>query len=116
VVDAVQELLDTEDLCLSPGKADSATLHVYSAAPDRGQQWNSASIVALEDYSDKGWSLLSVAGDGLSSMAVRSHAEPVLERLRAALSGVELKGRSDQELLGSAGSIGVSVHQDRNGS
>jgi len=94
--DAVHVPLDTDDLCRSLGEADFATLPVHGAAPDRstyllrpdlGRQLDSASAAALAGYPDKGWDLLAVVGDGLSSLAVRRHAQPVLERLRAALPG-----------------------------
>lgn len=92
--DAVHVPLDTGSLAGSLNAAGFDTLQVHSAAPDRatyllrpdlGRKLDSASIAALAQYPDKGWDLLAVVGDGLSSMAVSRHALPVLERLRAAL-------------------------------
>ena len=92
--DAVHVPLDTGELCRLLNEAGFATLPVHSAAPDRstyllrpdlGRKLNSASIAALETFPDKRWDLIVMVGDGLSSVAVRKHAQPVLERLRAAL-------------------------------
>lgn len=89
--DAVHVPLDTDDLCRSLNQVGFATLPVHSAAPNRstyllrpdlGRKLDSASIAALEKFPDKGWDLIVVIGDGLSSVAVRKNAQPVLERLR----------------------------------
>lgn len=94
--DAVHVPLDTDDLCRSLEAAGFATVPVHSAAPDRstyllrpdlGRKLDGASIAALQAYPDKACDLLVMVGDGLSSMAVRRHAQPVLERLRAMLPG-----------------------------
>lgn len=69
------------------------TLLVHSAAPDRhtylqrpdlGRKLNEESAQALDDYAaqqGKGYDLAIVIADGLSSLAVRRHSLPFLDKL-----------------------------------
>jgi ethanolamine ammonia-lyase small subunit len=92
--DAVHRPLDLAALADELAQAGFATLNVKSAAPDRstyllrpdlGRELAPDSIDNLRVRPDKGWDLVTVVGDGLSSMAVSRHAKPLLERIRAAL-------------------------------
>jgi ethanolamine ammonia-lyase small subunit len=92
--DAVHRPLDMAALADELAQAGFATLNGKSAAPDRatyllrpdlGRELAPDSIDALRAYPEKGWDLIAVVGDGLSSMAVSRHAKPLLERIRVAL-------------------------------
>lgn len=90
--DAVHTALDVESLDRSLVAAGFQTVRVHSAAPDRatyllrpdlGRQLDPASRTSLQDHPDQGCDVLTVIADGLSSLAVTRHAQPVLEALRA---------------------------------
>jgi ethanolamine ammonia-lyase small subunit len=92
--DAVHRPLDMAALADELAQAGFATLNVKSAAPDRatyllrpdlGRELAPDSIDTLRAYPEKGWDLIAMVGDGLSSMAVSRHAKPLLERMRDAL-------------------------------
>jgi ethanolamine ammonia-lyase small subunit len=92
--DAVHRPLDLAALADELEQSGFDTLSVKSAAPDRstyllrpdlGRELAPDSADALRAHPDKGWDLIAVVGDGLSSMAVSRHARPLLERIRAAL-------------------------------
>ncbi|HEY3326019.1 MAG TPA: ethanolamine ammonia-lyase subunit EutC [Novimethylophilus sp.] len=90
--DAVHLPLDVDALCRSLGDAGFETLRVRSAAPDRaayllrpdlGRRLDADAAATLQDYPHKGFDLSIVVGDGLSSLAIKNHAQPLLEQLRA---------------------------------
>lgn len=94
--DAVHRPLDLAGLRGALQAAGFDTLEVKSGAPDRssyllrpdlGRQLAVESEDSLRAYPHKHWDLVVVVGDGLSSLAVGSHAQPLLERLRADLPG-----------------------------
>ena len=90
--DAVHRPLDQADFCRSLEAAGFEVVQVRSAAPDRptyllrpdlGRQLDPGSISTLQADARHGCDVLLVVGDGLSSLAVGNHAQPVLEQLRA---------------------------------
>lgn len=92
--DAVHCPLDAESFCNGLHERGFETLCVKSAAPDRasyllrpdlGRALSADSAGCLQDCAYKDWDVLFVVGDGLSSLAVASHARPVLECLRSLL-------------------------------
>jgi ethanolamine ammonia-lyase small subunit len=89
--DAVHAPLDVENFCKHLHAAGFDTLQVQSAVPDRasyllrpdlGRRLDAASVNRLQDDSRKGCDVALVVGDGLSSLAVSSHALAVLQALR----------------------------------
>lgn len=89
--DAVHAPLDVENFCEKLQAAGFDTLQVQSAVPDRasyllrpdlGRRLDVASVNRLQDDSRKGCDVALVVGDGLSSLAVSSHALAVLQALR----------------------------------
>lgn len=91
--DAVHAPLDVGSFCAGLQASDFDARAVQSAAwdrytyllrPDLGRQLDAGSVERLLDIAPKGWDVLPVVGDGLSALAVSSHARAVLERLRAA--------------------------------
>ncbi|HEX8978373.1 MAG TPA: ethanolamine ammonia-lyase subunit EutC [Parasulfuritortus sp.] len=92
--DAVHRPLDLAALADELKQSGFDTLNVRSAAPDRsayllrpdlGRELAPDSADTLRTQPEKGWDLVAVVGDGLSSLAVGRHARPLLERIRAAL-------------------------------
>ena len=92
--DAVHRPLDLAALADELKQSGFDTITVKSAVPDRsayllrpdlGRELAPDSTDALRAQPEKGWDLVAVVGDGLSSLAVSRHARPVLERIRAAL-------------------------------
>lgn len=92
--DAVHCPLDAENFCAGLHAAGFEAVRVKSAAPDRasyllrpdlGRTLSVDSAGCLQDCACKGWDAVFVVGDGLSSLAVASHAMPVLECLRSLL-------------------------------
>ena len=88
--DAVHLPLDIAALCAELAQDGFATLAVESAAnnrhtyllrPDLGRKLSEASASALAAH-PKGFDLAILVGDGLSSMAIKNHALPMLEALR----------------------------------
>lgn len=88
--DAVHVPLDTAALEQQLHQAGFETLQVQSAAPDRhtyllrpdlGRKLNDVSASLLAAYPQKVFDLLLLVGDGLSSLAVKNHARPVLEEI-----------------------------------
>jgi ethanolamine ammonia-lyase small subunit len=70
-------------------------LPVHSAAPDRasyllrpdlGRRLDAPSVEQLKQSARKGFDVLPIVADGLSSLAVSRHAPAVLEALRASFS------------------------------
>jgi len=94
--DAVHAPLDVENFCEQLHAAGFATLQVQSAVPDRasyllrpdlGRRLDAASVNRLQDDPRKGCDVALVVGDGLSSLAVSSHALAVLQALRKVFPG-----------------------------
>lgn len=92
--DAVHRPLDLAALADELKQSGFDTIAVKSAVPDRstyllrpdlGRELAPDSADALRAQPEKGWDLVAVVGDGLSSLAVSRHARPLLERIRAAL-------------------------------
>ncbi len=98
--DAVHLALDVDALEASIQSQGFNTLRVHSRAPDRasyllrpdwGRSLDEHSLSVLEDYKKQmvgmveQVDLLIVIGDGLSSLAVSRHVQPMLEALRNAL-------------------------------
>lgn len=101
--DAVHLALDADALEADIQAQGFATIQVHSRAPDRasyllrpdwGRSLDEASLSKLRDYKNAGNSrnaatapidFLIVVGDGLSSLAVSRHAQPLLEEIRNAL-------------------------------
>jgi ethanolamine ammonia-lyase small subunit len=91
--DAVHVPLDAEDFCGNLQGAEFEVVQVQSAAPDRatyllrpdlGRRLDADSVNRLQDDSRKGCDVALVIGDGLSSLAVSSHALAVLQAMRTA--------------------------------
>jgi ethanolamine ammonia-lyase small subunit len=68
--------------------------HTYLQRPDLGRRLDDASRAALEDAfrarpddRERGFDLVVVIGDGLSSRAVQEHAVPLVDALAARLDG-----------------------------
>jgi ethanolamine ammonia-lyase small subunit len=89
--DAVHIPLDVALLEQALRQAGFDTLQVQSAAPDRhtyllrpdlGRRLNDDSASVLAAHPQKAYDLLLLVGDGLSSLAVKNHALPVLEEIR----------------------------------
>ncbi len=89
--DAVHTPFEADALAQSLHRAGFATLsvqsratdrHTYLLRPDLGRRLSEAGANLLNDYPDKGFDLLLVVGDGLSSLAVHNHARPLLEAMR----------------------------------
>ncbi len=95
--DAVHLPLDVDTLEAGIQSQGFNTIQVHSRAPDRasyllrpdwGRSLDENSLSILGDYKKKlvqQVDLLIVVGDGLSSLAVSRHVQPVLEELRNAL-------------------------------
>lgn len=101
--DAVHLALDADALEADIQAQGFATIQVHSRAPDRasyllrpdwGRSLDEASLSKLRDYKNAGNAsnsaatpidFLIVVGDGLSSLAVSRHAQPLLEEIRNAL-------------------------------
>jgi ethanolamine ammonia-lyase small subunit len=60
--------------------------HTYLQRPDLGRRLDDASRAALEG-AERGYDLVVVIGDGLSSRAVQEHAVPLVDALSARLDG-----------------------------
>lgn len=89
--DAVHTHFESEALAQSLQQAGFETLsvqsratdrHTYLLRPDLGRRLSEAGANLLNDYPEKGFDLLLVVGDGLSSLAVHNHAQPLLEAIR----------------------------------
>lgn len=89
--DAVHIPLDTSALEQQLREAGFDTLQVQSAAadrhtyllrPDLGRKLAEDSAAALAAYPRKDFDLLLLIGDGLSSLAVKNHALPLLAEIR----------------------------------
>jgi len=89
--DAVHLPLDVAALCAELAQADFATIAVESAVnnrqtyllrPDLGRRLSEQSAASLTAHPHKGFDLVILIGDGLSSMAIKSHALPMLQALR----------------------------------
>lgn len=89
--DAVHTHFESEALAQSLQQAGFETLsvqsratdrHTYLLRPDLGRRLREAGANLLNDYPEKGFDLLLVVGDGLSSLAVHNHAQPLLEAIR----------------------------------
>jgi ethanolamine ammonia-lyase small subunit len=95
--DAVHLVLDVDTLEAGIQSQGFNTIQVHSRAPDRasyllrpdwGRSLDENSLSILSDYKKQlveQVDLLIVVGDGLSSLAVSRHVQPVLEELRNAL-------------------------------
>lgn len=101
--DAVHLALDADALEADIQAQGFATIQVHSRAPERasyllrpdwGRSLDEASLSKLRDYKNAGNSrnaatapidFLIVVGDGLSSLAVSRHAQPLVEEIRNAL-------------------------------
>lgn len=90
--DAVHTRFEAEALEKSLQQTGFETLSVQSRAPDRptyllrpdlGRKLSETGANLLNDAPGKGFDLLLVVGDGLSSLAVHNHAQPVLKAIRA---------------------------------
>src|SRR5450830_25769 len=91
--DAVHLALDVDALERSIAALGNTTLRVHSKAPDRasyllrpdwGRRLNDASLSLLQDVKPKSpVDFLVVVGDGLSSLAVERHVEPLLREMQA---------------------------------
>lgn len=90
--DAVHAALDVSRL--SSQLQDAQVIHVHSRAADRaaylgrpdwGRRLDGDSAKALSASPQKGFDLLIVLSDGLSSSAVQNHAAPLLNTLRPML-------------------------------
>jgi ethanolamine ammonia-lyase small subunit len=89
--DAVHLPLDVNALCSELKRADFETITVESATnnrqtyllrPDLGRRLSEQSAATLATHPQKGFDLVILIGDGLSSMAIKSHALPMLKALR----------------------------------
>jgi ethanolamine ammonia-lyase small subunit len=93
--DAVHLALDVDTLERSIAALGNKTLRVHSKAPDRasyllrpdwGRRLNDASLSLLQDAKPKTpIDFLVVVGDGLSSLAVERHVEPLLREMLACM-------------------------------
>lgn len=93
--DAVHLALDTEALQQALQQQGEQVLQVHSEAadratyllrPDQGRRLDAASLQRLQlARTSTPLELLVVIGDGLSSLAVARHAQPLLQELRAAM-------------------------------
>lgn len=90
--DAVHTRFESDQLAKSLQTVGFETLQVQSHAadrytyllrPDMGRSLSEASANQLLGYSGNEFDLLLVVGDGLSSLAVHNHAQPLLEALRS---------------------------------
>ena len=89
--DAVHLPLNIAALCAELEAADFATITVETAVdnrqtyllrPDLGRCLSEASASKLAAHPHKGFDLALLIGDGLSSMAIKNHALPMLQALR----------------------------------
>jgi len=89
--DAVHIPLDSAGLEQQLREAGFDTLQVQSAAPDRhtyllrpdlGRKLAENSAAALAAHPHQDFDLLLLVGDGLSSLAVKNHALPLLQEIR----------------------------------
>lgn len=92
--DAVHSPLNVESFCSGLLARGCPTLRVTSAVPDRaayllrpdlGRKLSDDSVDVLRAAAYGDCDILFVVGDGLSSLAVSNHAQPVLETLCALL-------------------------------
>jgi len=90
--DAVHLPLDIDALSSAFNEADFPTLKVETAAnnrqtyllrPDLGRRLSEKSAALLAKHPQKGFDLVIIVGDGLSSMAINNHALPMLQALRS---------------------------------
>jgi ethanolamine ammonia-lyase small subunit len=100
--DAVHQPLDVAALHTSLSTAGFDTLDADSAAPDRehylrrpdlGRKLDDESTARLRDYARSapaGFDVVFVVADGLSAHAAARHAVPLLERMRAKLTGMSI--------------------------
>ena len=89
--DAVHTRFESEALAMALKNARFNTLQVHSKAqdrhtyllrPDMGRSLSETSTDQLNNHPEKEFDLLLVVGDGLSSLAVHHHAQPLLEAIR----------------------------------
>lgn len=89
--DAVHIPLDTSALAQQLREAGFDTLQARSAAPDRhtyllrpdlGRKLSEDSAAMLAAQQQQEFDLLLLVGDGLSSLAVKNHAVPLLQEIR----------------------------------
>jgi len=93
--DAVHLPLDVDTLCTALNQADFTTIAVESAVnnrqtyllrPDLGRRLSEKSSAMLSAHprpqSPQSFDLAILVGDGLSSMAIKNHALPMLQALR----------------------------------
>ena len=94
--DAVHLPLDVSALCAEIAEAGFETIAVESATnnrqtyllrPDLGRRLSEQSAAALVAYPQKGFDLVILVGDGLSSMAIKNHALPMLQALSSHIQG-----------------------------
>ena len=94
--DAVHHPLDIDAFCYDLKNAGIESLTVNSAAsdrstyllrPDLGRALSSDSENTLKSYPNKGFDVLLVVGDGLSSLAIKRHALPMLEEIHNQAAG-----------------------------
>lgn len=90
--DAVHTRFDSEKLAQSLQQAGFEAISVHSRAadratyllrPDLGRKLSETGVAQLNGFPEKGFDLLLVVGDGLSSLAIHNHAQPLLEAIRA---------------------------------
>ena len=90
--DAVHLPLNVDALCAKLKQHDFETIAVESATnnrqtyllrPDLGRRLSEQSAAMLAAQATKGFDLAIVIGDGLSSMAIKNHALPMLQALRS---------------------------------
>jgi len=89
--DAVHLPLDVSVLCAELKQNGFETITVESATnsrqtyllrPDLGRRLSTRSEAELAAYPQKSFDLVILVGDGLSSMAIKNHALPMLQALR----------------------------------
>ena len=90
--DAVHLPLDVSALCAELKQHDFETIAVESATnsrqtyllrPDLGRKLSEQSAALLAAHPQKGFDLTILVGDGLSSLAIKNHALPMLQALRS---------------------------------
>lgn len=81
--DALAQLLEKAGFATLSVQSRATDRHTYLLRPDLGRALSEAGANLLNDAPEKGFDLLLVVGDGLSSLAVHNHAQPVLEAIRA---------------------------------
>ena len=88
--DAVHLPLDVGALCAEINQMGYTTIAIESATnnrqtyllrPDLGRRLSEQSITVLSDHPQKGFDLVILVGDGLSSLAVKNHALPMIKAL-----------------------------------